>query len=128
MVCPPLCPALVFVPAEQLSRGHPDFRPLWPGEEQALQAAAGAHDSAGHEGYPGFVVPSDSELGLRPGAAQQCTDALVAMHRAQQLVSAARSGLGPANPGGVNAPGRGVTEMVSPVRTLLREALLTAEV
>ena len=23
---PPVCPALVFVPAEQLPRGHPDFR------------------------------------------------------------------------------------------------------
>ena len=54
VVYPPVCPALAFVPARLLSRGHPDFRPLWPGEEQALQAAARA-----------------SELGLRPGAAQQ---------------------------------------------------------
>ena len=101
-----MCPALVFVGAEQLSRGHPDFRPFWPG----------------------FVVPSDSEHGLRPGAAQHCAVALVAMHRGKQLVSAARSGLGPADPEDVNAPGGGVTEMLSLVQTQVRKVLLTVEV
>ena len=50
------------------------------------------------------------------------------MSRGQHQVGAARSGLGPANPGEVNAPGWGVTEMVSLVRTLVRKALLTVEV
>ena len=81
-------PALVFVPAERLPHRHPDFRTLRPGEERARNAAAGAHGAARPEDSPGFIVPSDTELGLRPGAAQQCAAAVVAMLRGQQLVSA----------------------------------------
>ena len=74
--------------------------------------AAGAHDAARPEDSPGFIVPSDTELILRPGAAKQCVAAVVAMLRGKQLVSAARSGLGPANPGEANESGGGVVEMV----------------
>ena len=121
-------PALVFVPAIRLPRRHPDFRTLRPGEERAREAPVRAHDAARPEDTSGFVVPSDAELGLRPGAAQLCTAAAVAMLRGQKLLSAARSGQGPANPGEANAPGGGIVEAVSTVRALGRQALRTVEV
>ena len=87
---PPVRRALVFVPPWQLPVGHPDFRPHRAGEEQAELAAAGARDTAGPERSsdaaglehsPVMVVPSDTELGLQPGGAQRCIDALIVESR-----------------------------------------------
>ena len=50
------------------------------------------------------------------------------MARGHHVVAAARSGLGPANPDEVNAPGGGVTGIVSLVRVQVREMLLALEV
>ena len=124
----PVRSALVFVPAWQLPVFHPDLRPHRAGEEKAVLAAAGARGAAGPERPPGLVVLSDSELGLQPVSAQRCIDALIAVSHGYQLVGAARSGLGPANPDEVNAPGGGVTENFGLVRAQDHEALLKLEV
>ena len=121
-------PALFFVPAEQLPSRHADFRALEAGEAQAREAAAAARDAARPDGASGFVVPSDAALGLRPGSAQVCITAVVAMLRVQQLVGATKSGQGPANPGKANAPGGGIVEMICAVRELVRQALRPVEV
>ena len=121
-------PALVFVPAEQLPRRHPDFRALRAGEERAREAPAGARDAARPEVTSGFAVPSDAELGLRPGTAQVCIVAVIAMLRGQQMVRLARSGQGPAKSGEANAPGGGIVEMADAVRALVYQALRAIEV
>ena len=66
----PMDRALVFVTTLHLAADHPHFRRRWAGEEQAELAAAKARDAAGLGPSPEFVVPSDSDLGLRPGVAR----------------------------------------------------------
>ena len=73
-------------------------------------------------------MPSDSSLELQPRVARQCVRAFIDVARAHHVVVAAQSELGPANPEEVNAPGGGVTEIVSLVRAQVREALLALEV
>ena len=124
----PVGRALVFVATWQLAADHPNFRSNWAGEEQAELAAAEAHDAAGPGPSLEFLVPSDSELGLQPGVAEQCAGAFIAVSRGHHVVAAARSELGPANPDEVCARGGGVTEIVSPVRAQIHEAPLALEV
>ena len=122
----PVGRALVFVATWELAAGHLHFRPHRAGEEPAALAAAKARDAAGPGPSPEFPVPSDSDLGLRPGVARKCVSAFIAMARGHHIVAAARSGLLPASPDEVNAPGGGVAEIFSPVRAQVREALLCA--